>query len=306
MADSDSKPAAAPVPKETDSTSTEEKLKELATYAERLKKRGNELLKEGKRDGALALYTQGIEAAEASKSDNLASALYGNRAQVYLGKKEWTKVVNDCRRAVKADKHNVKAYWRGAKASLSEKLWQQAIDFARDGLSANPGNKDLEKMLADAEAQLQRYREWKASKQSGSSISFVGGGDSRSDEVSPEEAMEQQRLVRELNDQYTGVRQQLDSAEVEKAKTGNAREIIETMLKEDAQLHTYRAVGKCFILSDSSELTSDMAKAEKHLTDSVIPQLKKSEEMVSKRCKNAQGELDDMVKHLRKAPTAAA
>lgn len=48
------------------------------------------------------------------------------------------------------------AYWRAAKASLSEKLWQQAIDLSREGLSANPGNKDLEKMLADAEAQLQR------------------------------------------------------------------------------------------------------------------------------------------------------
>ncbi|KAF4678125.1 hypothetical protein FOL47_005404 [Perkinsus chesapeaki] len=276
---------------ETDDTSTADKLKELATYAERLKNRGNELLKEGKRDAALGLYTQGIEAAEASKSTKLASALYGNRAQVYLGKKEWSKVVNDCRRAVKADEHNVKAYWRGAKASMSEKLWQQAIDFARDGLTTNPGNKDLEKILGEAEAQLQRYREKKASKQSSSSISFVGGGDSRSEEVSPEEAMEQQRLVKELNDQYAGVRQQLHSAEVEKAKTENAREIIESMLKEDNNL----------------KLTADMGKAEKHLKDNVIPQLKKSEETISKRCKNAQGELDDMVKHLRKAaPVATA
>ncbi|EER16201.1 conserved hypothetical protein [Perkinsus marinus ATCC 50983] len=306
MADSDSKATPTAESVDADDMSTEDKLKQLATYAERLKTRGNELLKEGKRDAALALYTQGIEAAEASKSDALASALYGNRAQVYLGNREWNKVVNDCRKAVKADKHNVKAYWRAAKASLSEKLWQQAIDLSREGLSANPGNKDLEKMLADAEAQLQRYREKKASKQSSSSISFVSGGDSRSDEVSPEEAMEQQRLVKELNDQYSGVRQQLRSAEVEKAKTGNARDIIQNMLKEDSQLHTYRAVGKCFILSDSAELTTDMSKAEKHLQENVIPQLKKSEEAISKRCKNAQGELDNMVKHLRKSPTATA
>lgn len=106
---------------------------------------------------ALLCYTKALEME--CKDEALNSQLYSNRAAVSLRIKENAKAANDCREAVKLDKSNAKAHFRGAKASEAMGLTAQALDFCRDALKLLPGEKELREMQKRLSTSLAREDE---------------------------------------------------------------------------------------------------------------------------------------------------
>lgn len=126
------------------------------SLAELFKKNGNEQLKKGKKyfKDAVLYYSRGL--AEGSSDNKVNSVLHSNRAQVYLLKSLWPKVVDDCKKAIELDETNVKAYYRAAKASFQLELWQQAADFATNGLKQEGGNVSLLQLLQSAQEKMNK------------------------------------------------------------------------------------------------------------------------------------------------------
>mmetsp|Transcript_172654 Transcript_172654/g.548303 ORF Transcript_172654/g.548303 Transcript_172654/m.548303 type:complete len:255 (+) Transcript_172654:150-914(+) len=63
------------------------------------------------------------------------------------------KAVDDCRRAVKLDPKNTKAFYRGATSSEALGLTEQAVKFCRGALESKPGDAELTQMLKKLEKQ---------------------------------------------------------------------------------------------------------------------------------------------------------
>lgn len=96
---------------------------------------GNDFLADGKKryKEAIQAYTKGLE--EEAKDDKLNSIIYGNRAQAYLNLNQFVEAVDDARKSVGLDATNVKAFFRGAKASFNLKLYRQCIKFCEEVLN---------------------------------------------------------------------------------------------------------------------------------------------------------------------------
>mmetsp|Transcript_110255 Transcript_110255/g.299079 ORF Transcript_110255/g.299079 Transcript_110255/m.299079 type:complete len:380 (+) Transcript_110255:106-1245(+) len=113
--------------------------------AEHFRKLGNEAfrLSTGKiaSQNALLAYTKGLEME--CKDGTLNSQLYSNRAAVSLRVGEYQKAVDDCRRAILQDPANIKARFRGAKASEALGLTSQAIRFCDGALALSPAEKEV-------------------------------------------------------------------------------------------------------------------------------------------------------------------
>ena len=62
------------------------------------------------------------------------AALFGNRAQVLLQLREFVAAVDDCRKCLKEDPENLKAFYRAAKGSLHSGLYKQSVEFCERGL----------------------------------------------------------------------------------------------------------------------------------------------------------------------------
>jgi len=91
----------------------------------------------------------------------LNSMLHSNRAAVAMRLKEHDKAVDDCRRAIKLDPTNVKAYFRAARSSELLTLTKQALSFCESALKLVPDDPDvkhlherLQKSLAKEEEKL--------------------------------------------------------------------------------------------------------------------------------------------------------
>ncbi|CAK0859174.1 unnamed protein product, partial [Prorocentrum cordatum] len=79
----------------------------------------------------------------AAGAGGLNSQLYSNRAAVSLRVGEYQKAVDDCRRAILQDPANIKARFRGAKASEALGLTSQAIRFCDGALALSPAEKEV-------------------------------------------------------------------------------------------------------------------------------------------------------------------
>ncbi|CUV07033.1 unnamed protein product [Cryptosporidium hominis] len=115
---------------------------------------GNEYFQDGKvryKDAIIA-YTKGIEQKSTDKETN--SLLYSNRAHVYLLLKRYVDCVDDCRASLKENPKNVKAAYRGCRASMCMQLYRQALNFALHGLKYEPENPELLKLKSQLEERL--------------------------------------------------------------------------------------------------------------------------------------------------------
>ncbi|KAK6589920.1 hypothetical protein RS030_192824 [Cryptosporidium xiaoi] len=113
------------------------------SLAEQFRIVGNEYFQDGKvryKDAIIA-YTKGIEQKSSNKEVN--SLLYSNRAHVYLLMRCYVKCVDDCRASLKENPCNIKAAYRGCKASIKMQLYKQALNFAVHGLKYDKDNKEL-------------------------------------------------------------------------------------------------------------------------------------------------------------------
>uniref|UniRef100_A0A0G4FNK9 Cns1/TTC4 wheel domain-containing protein n=1 Tax=Chromera velia CCMP2878 TaxID=1169474 RepID=A0A0G4FNK9_9ALVE len=125
------------------------------SIAANFKQHGNEFVKEGpkKYREALHCYTQALD--QPTTDTKLRSVLHSNRAHVRLHLKNYPGAVDDARHAIRSDVSNVKAYWRGAKASTELGLYKQVIGFCDAGLKQDGENAELKKLKAQAAERLE-------------------------------------------------------------------------------------------------------------------------------------------------------
>jgi len=113
--------------------------------AEHFRKLGNEAFRSSENkissQNALMAYSRGLEMECKDKALN--SQLHSNRAAVSLRLKEYTKAVNDCKKAIHLDPQNVKAYFRATTASQGLGLTAQALEFCNGALQVSPKEKAL-------------------------------------------------------------------------------------------------------------------------------------------------------------------
>lgn len=124
--------------------------------AEHFRKQGNEAMKLQSSQialrNALAFYTRGLEME--CKDDKLKSALHSNRALVSLKLGEHIKVADDCRRAVRLDPGNLKAWFRGARASEALGLTEQGLKFCKGALEIDPKEAEVLRVKKQLEQRL--------------------------------------------------------------------------------------------------------------------------------------------------------
>eukprot|EP00802_Teleaulax_amphioxeia_P014505 Tamp_14572.p1 GENE.Tamp_14572~~Tamp_14572.p1 ORF type:complete len:460 (-),score=116.12 Tamp_14572:238-1530(-) len=127
--------------------------------AERAKSKGNYYLKRGPRyyKDAVQHYTEAIEARGKDAKKN--AIYHSNRAAVELLRKNYGKVVEDCKMAMKLDPSHIKAYFRCAKAQAALHKWALCLEVCEEGLKVEPGNKEILKELAVAKEKLDAKRQ---------------------------------------------------------------------------------------------------------------------------------------------------
>jgi len=80
------------------------------------------------------------------------SQLHSNRAQARSKLGEFEQAIEDCEAAIKSDRNNAKAYWRGANAAMKIGRPTVAADLCKRGLESVGDSLDLRAMLDEAEA----------------------------------------------------------------------------------------------------------------------------------------------------------
>ena len=121
---------------------------EVKEEAEALKVEGNNKLKAKDYNAALDLYTKAIEL----DGDN--AVFYSNRAAANLLLRRFTEAVDDCKRAINLDREFLRPRERLAAAYRQLGMTKKEKDVLVDALQISPGNADIQRRLADAEAQL--------------------------------------------------------------------------------------------------------------------------------------------------------
>ena len=142
------------------------------TLAIHWKSKGNEMFMDAKKynrmyfDNALAYYTDALsyalKAQDAPEEElvediavpELISTILSNRAAVHLEIRNNGSCRSDCARAIKHWPRNIKAYYRGAKASIRLRKPEDALVYVSVGLKMDPANDTLPKLKTQAESLL--------------------------------------------------------------------------------------------------------------------------------------------------------
>jgi tetratricopeptide (TPR) repeat protein len=90
--------------------------------------------------------------------DELASTLYSNRAAAELALRNYGSTRSDAARAINYNPKNVKAYYRGAMASLRLRKPEDLLLYSTKGLEIDPENKPLLKLKSQAKQLLDQVR----------------------------------------------------------------------------------------------------------------------------------------------------
>lgn len=88
---------------------------------------GNDYFKKGVFDKAIACYTKAIELCPSDSVTELAT-FYQNRAAAYDSLKKYSKVIEDCSKALNLKATYTKALYRRARAFESLKEWSDCLD----------------------------------------------------------------------------------------------------------------------------------------------------------------------------------
>ncbi|CAI9107332.1 OLC1v1006663C3 [Oldenlandia corymbosa var. corymbosa] len=129
---------------------------EAAEQAEQLKLDGNMAFSKSRFGAAIDAYTEAI-----ALCPNV-PIYWTNRALCYRKRNEWTKVEEDCRKAIQLDHHSVKAHYMLGLALLQKEEFaegvrelEKALDLGRD---ANPKSYMVEEIWQ--ELARAKYLEW--------------------------------------------------------------------------------------------------------------------------------------------------
>lgn len=249
--------------------------------AEALKKKGNDCLKNSTKSAmkeAVECYTAGLEA---RCEDNVLNAqLFSNRAHAQILLRLFVEAVDDCRKAIKLDPKNMKAYWRAAKASLHLELCKNGIEFCEAGLRQQPDDADLMKMKSACAEKLtqQQQRRAEASR-------------TVNQEFNADEAMALQERVNEFNEQVDHMRMKLNGKRRQHAIAQSTRNNLSDV---PADSGCYVSLGRCFLKRDRSAV-EDQLSTEADALEEEIPRMTKTLQELEKRKDNAERELREMI-----------
>lgn len=278
---------------------SEEEAAERRSRAEAHKKRGNEKLKEGSKGAAreaLECFTAGLE--ERCQDPVLVGQLLGNRAHVRMLMRQFVEAVDDCRKAISVDPQNLKAYWRGAKASLHQDLFRNGIEFCESGLRQNSEDVDLMKMkdtCVDKLATQQRRKTELAAMAPSSSSGDPG-------DFNADEAMAVQDKVNNLSEQVQMVANQVLGKQRERQRTSATQALIAEM---PAETKLFQAVGRVFLRQDRQTIEQGMSDNVDRIQKE-LPGLEKAHEELDKRKIAAEAELKEIIQAFQKSRGAAA
>ncbi|CAD7962898.1 unnamed protein product [Amoebophrya sp. A120] len=222
----------------------------------------------------------------------LLSQLYSNRAQVLLQIREFSGCVDDCKRCLALDNANMKAYYRAARASLLNGLFQQAVDFCTAGIevaeaaqasssAAAPASntEDLKKLLDSASQKLNAQKDIKEKLS-----------------VSPQELMDQQQNVQRLYGQLQQLQQQIFLKKQKQRAQLVTKEYVKTQCQD---VNTYVSCGKVFVMRSHDGLVKDMEDQMESL-DAELPKMEKAHAELKERFDAANAEFEAIVKHMNK------
>ena len=105
------------------------------------KEQGNSAMSRGLIDDAVIFYKKASEVV--CDHAPLMCQVHCNLALAFLKKRQYPECVDECYKAIGFDNDNVKAFYRGALASLHLELYSQAIYFAKGGLAVDSQNESL-------------------------------------------------------------------------------------------------------------------------------------------------------------------
>lgn len=262
---------------------TDEQVQRLLALAEELKEAGNNALKKGLSSEAEKLYSQGLEAALATKTGvpKILSQLYSNRAAVRLSRNALSEAVDDCRRAVECDSSNLKAYWRAAKASLGLDLYQQAVNFAQQGLRVDPTHEDLNALSALAATKLDSYRERRGMEKRG---------------FTEDEAINAQNVAKQLADQLYLINQKIHTLEFDASRAGRTLTLLEQMPSDTP---CFKGIGRGFIREDKAHVLQKLKSRVREIQERELPEVKVSRDTVEKRKMGADKELSEIAQSFK-------
>lgn len=237
--------------------------------AKELKDRGNAKLKVGTKSSlkeageiysqALTILLEGKDVKQAGddvskipgQTRMLLSQLFNNRAQATLQLQEYTACVDDCKRSIKYDATTVKAFYRAARASMLNGLYQQAIDFCTRGLQIDSESTDLKKIYqqcADKHAEKVKKRQKL--------------------DISPQELLEQKERLESDYRQIQSLKSQLVYKQQKKRVLQITGAFVKDLERTDAEFEsesqTYRSCGRAFLWRKKQTIVSD---TEKQATD---------------------------------------
>ena len=85
--------------------------------------------------------------------------LYNNRAQAYVSSGMWPEALADADVAVELKKvQNAKGHWRRGKALVEMGRWEEAREGLREARELGGDVKEVEGLLAEVEARLERKK----------------------------------------------------------------------------------------------------------------------------------------------------
>jgi chaperonin cofactor prefoldin len=252
--------------------SVEEQLVTLKDLALRLKDAGNGKLKENKRQEALDMYSQGIEAARVlpgSDGKSLLSVLLSNRAHVkMLMGSDVRSTLTDCTDAIAADASNLKAFYRAAKCCVVLNDLPAAQRHLQKALALDASNEAVRTLQEEVSSLTRTF--------------------------SPEEIETIRNAYFRTSESAMQLHAQIQQLEVEKMKLNKTLDVLQTVA---TPTRTFTAVGKAYLRREQSEICSvlsgNMSALEKRISDQ-----RASMASLTQRLKKAEVDWNDVQKFL--------
>ena len=262
---------------------TEEQINQIVALINTLKDAGNAAIKRSDNDEAIKLYSQGIEAARAIPtriSSQLFSQLYSNRATAHFSKGRLVETVDDCRKAIDLDPCNLKAYYRGAKASMGLDLFRQACEFCEKGLQENPDSRDLMDLLESCRARFSSYQEVKAVEARG---------------FTQDDATNCQNQLRQITEQYQLLQQKIASMDFDISRSRSTCRALSDL----EAVPCYKSLGRAFVLNHRMDIMTELENRVVQSSKDKV-QLQETLSTLAKRKHDAEREMSEIIEFFRK------
>mmetsp|Transcript_23404 Transcript_23404/g.66548 ORF Transcript_23404/g.66548 Transcript_23404/m.66548 type:complete len:264 (+) Transcript_23404:183-974(+) len=258
--------------------------------ADKKKEEGNAAFQAGDMNKAVALYTEAIAI------DDLNHVFYANRAAAYLALKKFEEARADSKKCIALDASFTKAYLRLATAEKELGNKEAALKIVREGMShfkEGTGKKAKKSGLGDfkrLEKELKgELKPPPSARQSVEQAVRSGNAQAGAQELGQKVISAQYKLH-----DLQGRRQQ-------RMRDHQGKQIVLRSLeqalagKENAEVNTFRRMGKAYLMQDCSQVMSDL-QSEMTSLENEVKSLTKGEAHLKRQVEDADRTLQDFVR----------